>query len=177
MAFSYGGPDHNISFLNVMVSWLAFIIMSGCDILVVARTVPTQNWTNHAEQLVFVLKLALLSNCALAKENMGEDFEKNTKKCNSMASFRKISTQLDLLAALVATKGSSARVHVAVSYHVDNTSSSGYNNDARSTEARISGALPIVTSVHQLEGDFDFSQELRYHMMGNGDKECNFPLD
>ena len=41
MAFTYGGPDYNISFLTVMISWLAYFIVSGFDILVVGRTAPT----------------------------------------------------------------------------------------------------------------------------------------
>ena len=89
LAFTDGALDHNISLLNVMVSWLAFFIVSGCDTLVVARTAPTQTWTTRAERLMFVLNLAL-SNGALAREIMGEDFEKNMKKCNSMGSVRKM---------------------------------------------------------------------------------------
>ena len=45
LAFTDGGPDHNISFLNVMVSLLAYFILIGSDSLVVGRTGPTQSWT------------------------------------------------------------------------------------------------------------------------------------
>ncbi len=41
MVFTDGGPDHNILFLNVTISWLAYFIMGGCDSLVVSRTAPT----------------------------------------------------------------------------------------------------------------------------------------
>ena len=129
LAFTDGGPDHNISFLNVMVSWLAFFIVSGCDTLVVARTAPTQTWTTLAERLMFVLNLAL-SNGALAREIMGEDFEKNMKKCNSMASVRKMAKHLDSM-KMVATEGSSAHVHTVASV-VANASSSGVNTATES---------------------------------------------
>jgi hypothetical protein len=42
MVFTDGGPDHNISFLNVLISWLAYFFIGGCDSLVVGRTTHTQ---------------------------------------------------------------------------------------------------------------------------------------
>jgi hypothetical protein len=39
-----------------------------------------------------VLNLAL-SNCALARKIMGDEFEKNVKKCNNMGSVRKMAEQ------------------------------------------------------------------------------------
>ena len=38
MVFTDGGPDDNISFLKVMISWLAYFIIGGCYSLVVGRT-------------------------------------------------------------------------------------------------------------------------------------------
>ena len=102
LAFTDGGPDHNISFLNVMISWLAYFIISGCDSLVVARTTPTQSWTNPAERLMSVLNLAL-SNSALAREAMSEEFENNMKNCNSMASVRNMAKSLEASAARAPT--------------------------------------------------------------------------
>ncbi len=43
LAFFDGGPDHNISFLNVTTSWLGYFILGKCDFLIVARTTPTQS--------------------------------------------------------------------------------------------------------------------------------------
>ena len=43
LTFTDGGSDHNISFLNVIISWLGYFILGRCDILVVARTTPTQS--------------------------------------------------------------------------------------------------------------------------------------
>jgi hypothetical protein len=131
LAFTDGGLDHNISFLHVMVSWLAFFIVSGFNTLVVARTAPTSSWTNPAERLMFVFNLAL-SNCALAREIMGENFEKNMKKCNSMARDRKMAKHLDSTKT-VAIEGYGAHVH-KVSSVVANASSSGVNTATESTE-------------------------------------------
>ena len=75
LAFTDGGPDHNISFLNVMISWLEYVIMGKCDFLIVARTSPTQSWTNLVERLMSVLNLAL-SNCALSQDLMSDEIEK-----------------------------------------------------------------------------------------------------
>jgi hypothetical protein len=73
-AFTDGRPHHNTSFLNVMVSWMAYFIMSCCDSLVVALAAPTQSWTNPAERRMSVLNLAL-SNCALSREIMGDELK------------------------------------------------------------------------------------------------------
>ena len=43
MIYTDGGPDHNISFLNVQIAWLAYFILSRCDTLIVGRTTPTQS--------------------------------------------------------------------------------------------------------------------------------------
>jgi hypothetical protein len=94
MVFTVGGPDHDISFLNVMISWLAYFIIGGCDSLVVGRIAPTHSWTNPVERLMSVLNLAL-SNCALSRYLMGDEFEKEMKKCNSMTSVRKLAKKLD----------------------------------------------------------------------------------
>jgi hypothetical protein len=79
LAFTDGGPDNNISFLNVIISWLGYFILGKCDLLIVARTSPTQSRTNLAERLMSVLNLAL-SNCALSQEPTSEEFEKIMKK-------------------------------------------------------------------------------------------------
>jgi len=50
---------------------------------------------------MFVLNLAL-SNCALAREPMDDEFEKNMKKCSSMTSVRKLADK-DNVAMNVAT--------------------------------------------------------------------------
>ena len=88
MVFTDGGPDHNIRFWNVILSWLAYFISSEHDLLVVARTAPTQSWTNPAERVMSVLNLAL-QNCALARQEMDDSFEAVMSKCNSMSAVRR----------------------------------------------------------------------------------------
>ena len=95
MIYTDGGPDHNISFLNVQIGWLAYFILSRCDTLIVGRTAPTQSWTNPGERVMSVLNMAM-QNCALGRELMDDDFEKHMKRCNSMSSVRKLAAKLDL---------------------------------------------------------------------------------
>ena len=95
IAFTDVGFDHNVSFLNVVISRLAYFISSRCDSLVVGRTSPTQSWTNLAERVMPFLNLAL-SKCVLAREPMDEEFEKNMKKCGSMTSVRKLADKVNI---------------------------------------------------------------------------------
>jgi len=95
-AFTEGGSDHNISFLNVVISWLAYCNMRGSDSVIAARISPTQSWTNTAECLVSVLNLAL-SNCTLSRKLMGDEFEKIIKKWSSMPSVRKLANFFDFV--------------------------------------------------------------------------------
>lgn len=88
MAFTDGGPDHNIRHWNVVLAWLAYFLASGHDILVVARTAPTQSWTNPAERVMSPINLAL-QNCALARAQSTPEFEEVMGRCNSMAAVRK----------------------------------------------------------------------------------------
>ena len=104
LAFTDGGPDHNISFLNVIISWLGYFILGRCDFLVVARTAPTQSWTNPAERVMSVLNLAL-SNCALSRETMSEEFEKKMKKCGSMSGVRKVAGDAEASSGLIEANG------------------------------------------------------------------------
>jgi hypothetical protein len=94
LAFTNGGPDHNIFFFNVMISWLGYFILGKSNFLVVARTTPAQSWTNHAERLMSVLNLTI-SSCALSQEFMSDEFEKNMKKCGNMSGVRRLADKLD----------------------------------------------------------------------------------
>ena len=72
--YTDGGPDHNVSHWSVIVALLAGFLLSGSDTLVVARTAPTQSWTNPAEHVMSTLNLGLYG-VALARDEMDEDFE------------------------------------------------------------------------------------------------------
>ena len=92
MIYTDGGPDHNISFLNFNIAWLAYFLLSRCDTLIVGRSTPTQSWTNQSERVMSVLNMAM-ENCALGRELMDEDFEKHITRCNSMSSVRKLANK------------------------------------------------------------------------------------
>jgi hypothetical protein len=40
LAFTDGGPDHNISFINVQLSWLTYFLLTRSNSLIVSRTTP-----------------------------------------------------------------------------------------------------------------------------------------
>jgi hypothetical protein len=94
--YNDGGPNHNITFLNVQIARLAYFILSRCDTLIVGRTTPTKSWTNPGERVMSVLNLAM-QNCALGRELMDEDFEKHMTRCISMSLVRKLAEKLDTL--------------------------------------------------------------------------------
>ena len=79
MIYTDGGSEHNISFLNVQIGWLAYFILSRCDTLIVGITTPTQSWTNLGERVMSVLNMAM-QNYALGRELMDDDFEKHMKR-------------------------------------------------------------------------------------------------
>ena len=95
MIYTDGGFNHNISFLNVRIGWLAYFILSRCGTLIVGRTAPTQSWTNPGEWVMSMLNMAM-QNCALGSKVMDEDFEKHVKICNNMSLVRKLAAKLDL---------------------------------------------------------------------------------
>ena len=82
-----GGPDHNCKHLAVQLSWLAFFIDMGMDMIAVWRGAPTQSWTNPAERVMGPLNLAM-QNMALCRTEMDDDFEAVMKKCNGMSAVR-----------------------------------------------------------------------------------------
>ena len=144
-------------FFNVMVAWLAYFILNGCDTLVVVRTAPTQSWTNPAERVMYVLNLAL-SNCALARQLMDDEFENNTKKCNSMTSDRKMAEELETRPVVVATSGFG-----------DAAASVGGVVVASDVARNVVASLGVVATSMMInvneEPHFDIDDELDDHMM------------
>jgi hypothetical protein len=151
LVFTNGGPDHNILFINVQLSWLAYFILVGADSLVDGRTTPTQSWTNPVERVMSVLNLAL-ANCALARKIMGDEFEINMKKGNNMGSARKMAEQLDSGALAIVVDDSGV----------------GANNDVAVDEVTIPPMeVEIIVNtcdIGEIAPEFDLSQELREHM-------------
>ena len=88
-----GGPDHNCRHISVQLSWLAVMLATGMDMLVVSRVAPTQSWQNPAERVMGPLNLAL-QNMALCRQRMDDAFEKIMARCNGMATVRAAATQM-----------------------------------------------------------------------------------
>ena len=61
--------------------------MLDLDLLVAARTAPTQSYANMAERSMSLLNLAL-QNCAFAGSEIPETYEKKMKSLSSMRSIR-----------------------------------------------------------------------------------------
>ena len=61
--------------------------MLDLDLLVLARTAPAQSYANRAERSMSLLNLAL-QNCAFARSEMPEAYEKKMKSLSSMRSVR-----------------------------------------------------------------------------------------
>ncbi len=194
MVFTDGGPDHYISFLNVMISWLAYFISGGCDSLVVGRTVPTQSWTNLAERLMSVLDFTL-SNCALSRDLMGDEFEKDMKKCNSMTSIRKLANKLDSTASaansshgfidvgITAITSDAVDASAIASAIVDDVVGFGDDIDVDVFAQVITSVAPIpACHIPQDESctapDFDMSQDVKENMMvEDACEEEDFAID
>jgi len=140
--------------MSVIISWLAYFISSGCDTLVVSRTTPTQRWINPNERVMSVLNLAL-SNCAVAREMRSDEFEKHMKKCNIMASVRKMAKQLN---------GGAEVTAIGVLVGVD------------ATVSAVPITPPLVSNANE-DPVFDIDEELRDHMIENESDEDNLPLD
>jgi len=165
LVFMDGGSDQNNSVINMELSWLAYFILACADSLVVGRTTPTQIWTNLAERVMSDLDLAL-SNSALARKIMGDEFENNMKKSNNMGSVRKMVEHLDSVALAVVVAFSAV----------------GANNDVVANEVVIPPMeVEIIVNacdIGKMAPKFDLSQELREHMTEvDGDLEDHLPMD
>ena len=70
-----GGQDHNCRHVSVQMTWLAFFLATGLDMIIVSRAAPTQSWVNPAERVMGTLNFAL-QGCALARTPMSSAAEK-----------------------------------------------------------------------------------------------------
>ena len=48
LMYTDGGPDHNVKYLTVWVSLICLFLSGDLDLLVAARTCPTQSWKKCA---------------------------------------------------------------------------------------------------------------------------------
>jgi hypothetical protein len=85
--FTDGGPDHRSTYWNVQLSYLAMFVALDLDLLVTARTAPSQSYNNPAERSMSLLNIAL-QNTALQREKMEDQYEFKVKSLSSMKKIR-----------------------------------------------------------------------------------------
>ena len=85
--YADGGPDHRLTYINVQLSLICLFLKFDLDYLCAGRTAPHHSWRNPVERLMSILNLGL--QCVgLARTEMGEVFEQEVRKCNSLADLR-----------------------------------------------------------------------------------------
>lgn len=85
--YTDGGPDHRTNFKSVQMSALCEFIALDLDMLVCARTAPSQSYHNPAERVMSTLNLGL-QNVALERPCMPPQFELQVKSLSTLKSIR-----------------------------------------------------------------------------------------
>lgn len=57
--YSDGGPDHRSTYWSVQLAYILLFIALDLDLLVTARTAPSNSYYNRAERCISILNLAL----------------------------------------------------------------------------------------------------------------------
>lgn len=81
-----GGPDHNVTSIQVILSYLAIFLELDLDFLVAVRTPPNFSVINPAERFMSVANIGLIG-VALARNHLGEN-EKRVKSLMSKKQWR-----------------------------------------------------------------------------------------
>lgn len=86
--YSDGGPDHRLTYMSVKLSLICLFLKLDLDYLCAGRTAPYHSWKNPVERVMSLLNLGL--QCVgLARDKMGNEFEQEVAKCNSISELRK----------------------------------------------------------------------------------------
>ena len=88
LLYTDGGPDHQVNFLSVQLSYIALFLTCDLDYLVAVRTLPYNSWKNSAERVMSEPNLALQAVGVLRQKMSTATFEKVLKGCNSMKAIR-----------------------------------------------------------------------------------------
>ena len=91
-----GGPDHRVTYRSVQLCCLVEFIALDLDMIVCARTAPSQSYHNPAERIMSLLNLAL-QNVALERTSMPPEFEMQAKSLNSLSQVRNICNKNSVL--------------------------------------------------------------------------------
>jgi hypothetical protein len=94
--FSDGGPDHRTTFWSVQLSHINTFVALDLDLLIAARTAPSQSYANPAERCMSLLNLAL-QNTSLQREKMDDSSELKVKSLMSLKKLREAADKQPLL--------------------------------------------------------------------------------
>jgi len=84
LLYTDGGPDHQVNFLSVQLSYIALFLTRDLDYLVAVRTPPCNSWKNPAERIMSELNLALQAVGVMRQKCQQTILKKILKGCNSM---------------------------------------------------------------------------------------------
>ncbi|KAK3084947.1 hypothetical protein FSP39_021903 [Pinctada imbricata] len=82
-----GGPDHRLTYETVRASLVLLFMQADLDMLIAIRTAPNQSWINLTERCMSILNFAL-QHCALARDEMPEQYEKMIKNKSTLNAIR-----------------------------------------------------------------------------------------
>lgn len=87
LIYSDGGPDHNLTFLSIQISYICLFLQLDLDMLSAVRTPPYHSWKNPVERIMSIINIALQS-VGLMRQSMPQNLENLMKANNSMKSIR-----------------------------------------------------------------------------------------
>lgn len=73
-----GGPDHNVSLVQVILSYVAIFLETKKDLVVAVRTPPNFSVINPAERLMSTLNVGLMG-VSVAREELDPEEERKVK--------------------------------------------------------------------------------------------------
>ncbi|CAG2208685.1 unnamed protein product [Mytilus edulis] len=85
--YTDGGPDHRTNFISVQLSYLVIFFALDLDMLIAARTAPSQSYANPAERCMSLLNMAL-QHVSLQRREMDANSEVRVKSLSSLKKLR-----------------------------------------------------------------------------------------
>ena len=81
--YTYGGPDHRLTYVSVQLSLISLFLQLDLDYLCAARTAPFHSWRNPVKRIMSVINLGL--QCVgLARKEMSDDDEQLLDKAGNI---------------------------------------------------------------------------------------------
>lgn len=88
--YTDGGPDHRTTYWSVQLAYIAMFVSLDLDMLIAARTAPSQSYNNPAERCMSLLNISL-QNVALERCSMTDALEYKVKSLTSLKKLRSAS--------------------------------------------------------------------------------------